>query len=364
MLTSPPSPSIPVAVDADTNQRPKVFWARMHLGLIVLISAEFISGASIRTSNPFFGPWTWLLTFWLYSAHFFFFTTLAFRTGRTSFWALYLWGVLYGLYEAFITKVIWAGFGDDGYASWAIGPYGYSEISMVFWFHPFASFIIPLAIVCLLMPELRSLFPGLAVLTTHGKAARFAQAWYLWSALAILSFNGVSPANLALNWTFALVLLYLFTYLSRKTRNVQAGETVVVLGRMGFRVVCTYLAVLYLATYLLLNPENLPSIPVQLLTFLWYGLACLGLWGMKSRTPAVPVPKVEAHEKRLVRLFLVLVVVLPMVGVMVKDYPVVKVPTVLNFATWGTAGFVLFGIALLKALAEWRETRSSGLHKA
>ena len=68
----------------------------MQLGLIVLISAEFISGASIRLSNPFFGPWTWLLTFWLYFAHFFFFTTLAVRTGRTSFWALYLWGVLYG----------------------------------------------------------------------------------------------------------------------------------------------------------------------------------------------------------------------------------------------------------------------------
>ena len=332
----------------------------MQLGLIVLISAEFISGASIRLSNPFFGPWTWLLTFWLYFAHFFFFTTLAVRTRRTSFWALYLWGVLYGLYEAFITKVIWAGFGDDGYASWAIGPYGYSEVSMVFWFHPFASFMIPLAIACLLMPELRSLFPGLAVLTGRGKAARFAQAWYLWSALAILSFNGVSPANLALNWTFALVLLYLFTRLSRKTWKARAGEFVVVLGHTGFRLVCAYLAVLYLATYLLLNPENLPSIPVQLLTFLWYGLACLGLWGMKPHLPAVPVPKVEAREKRLVRLFFGLVVVLPMVGILVKDYPAVKVPTMLNFVTWGAAGFVLFAIALLKALAEWRGTRISG----
>jgi hypothetical protein len=254
--------------------------------------------------------------------------------------------------------VIWAGFGDDGYASWAIGPYGYSEISMVFWFHPFASFMIPLAIACLLMPELRSLFPSLAVLTERGKAGRFAQAWYLWSALAILSFNGVSSANLALNWTFALVLLYVFTRLSRKTRKAHAGETVVVLGRKGFRIVCAYLVALYLATYLLLHPENLPSIPVQLLTFLWYGLACLGLWGMKPRPPEVPVLKVEAREKRLLRLFFGLVVVLPIVGVLVKDHPVVKVPTILNFVTWGAAGFILFAIALLKALAEWRGQRS------
>ena len=59
-------------------------------------------------------PWTLLVTYWLYFAHFFFLTTLAVSTRRTSLWSLSLWGVLFGLYESWITKVIWAGYGADG----------------------------------------------------------------------------------------------------------------------------------------------------------------------------------------------------------------------------------------------------------
>ena len=79
------------------------------IGLIVLICVEILSGASLQAG--LWSPWTLLVTYWLYFAHFFFFTTLAVRTGRTSLSCLYLWGVLFGLYESWITKVIWHGYG-------------------------------------------------------------------------------------------------------------------------------------------------------------------------------------------------------------------------------------------------------------
>ncbi len=105
--------------------------ARLLIGLVVFISAEVFSGASIQMG--LWHPWTWIVTYWLYFAHFFFFTTLAVYTGRTSIGALYLWGVLFGLYEFWITKVIWNGYGGDGkFVMNSIGPYGYSEISMAF----------------------------------------------------------------------------------------------------------------------------------------------------------------------------------------------------------------------------------------
>ena len=81
-----------------------VVWPRLLIGLYVLICAEVFSGASLQVG--IWHPWTLLVTYWLYFAHFFFFTTLAVRTGRTSLWSLYLWGVLFGLYESWITKVI------------------------------------------------------------------------------------------------------------------------------------------------------------------------------------------------------------------------------------------------------------------
>jgi len=71
---------------------------RLLLGLVVLICAEVFSGTSVQTD--LWSPWTWVVTYWLYFAHFFFFTTLAVRTGRTSLGSLYLWGMLFGLYES------------------------------------------------------------------------------------------------------------------------------------------------------------------------------------------------------------------------------------------------------------------------
>jgi hypothetical protein len=87
--------------------------SRLLIGLIVLICAEVFSGASIQVGM--WAPWTWLMTYWLYFAHFFVLCTLAAWTGRTSLGALYLWGVLFGPYESWITKVIWFGYGGDGY---------------------------------------------------------------------------------------------------------------------------------------------------------------------------------------------------------------------------------------------------------
>jgi hypothetical protein len=81
----------------------EIVFPRLLIGLIVLICAEVFSGASLQIG--LWHPWTWMMTYWLYFAHFFFFTTLAVRTGRTSMWSLYLWGVLYGLVE----ERVWCG---------------------------------------------------------------------------------------------------------------------------------------------------------------------------------------------------------------------------------------------------------------
>ena len=85
-----------------------IVWLRLLIGFVVLICTEVFSGASV--AQGLWHPWTWVVTFWLYFAHFFLFTTLAVRTGRTSLASLYLWGVLFGLYESWITKVIWHGY--------------------------------------------------------------------------------------------------------------------------------------------------------------------------------------------------------------------------------------------------------------
>jgi len=112
-----------------TLPRGGVVFPRLLIGLIVLICAEVFSGASLGVG--LWNPWTLIVTFWLYFAHFFLSTTLAVWTGRTSIWALYLWGVLFGLNESWITKVIWYGYSGDGkLVLGKLGPFGFSELSM------------------------------------------------------------------------------------------------------------------------------------------------------------------------------------------------------------------------------------------
>lgn len=258
------------------NLGSKVLFARVLIGLIVLICAEVFSGASLQVG--LWHPWTVLVTYWLYFAHFFFLTTLAVRTGRTSLSSLYLWGILFGLYESWITKVIWHGYGGDGkFAMGHIGPYGFSELSMVFIYHPAVSFILPLVVACLLCPPLRCLFPSLAWFTGKSKGARMVQIYLILSFAPVMAMNSRGPINLVLNLALAIVLLLALLRLARPALASSEGRPIVAFGRWGFGGLCVYLAFLYGVGYVALRPEGLPSAAVQLFTFVFYAFICFPL---------------------------------------------------------------------------------------
>lgn len=320
-------------------------FARLLIGLVVLICAEVFSGASLKLG--LWHPWTLIVTYWLYFAHFFLLTTLAVRTGRTSPSSLYLWGVLFGLYESWITKVIWSGYSGDGkLVMGSIGPYGYSEISMVFLFHPVMSFIIPLAVACLICPPLRSLFPGLAWLTGRGKWARVVQIYLLVSFAPIMAMNSGGPINLALNVAVALVALCLLWRLGRPALMETDGRDVIVFHRGGFIGLCAYLVLLYGVTYVYLRPECLPSRQVQLITFVYYAFAIVGLWYHGRRAAeSEPLPSVQKRELRFVWKWFAVLLIVAVLLTPLAGTPVLYVPIVLNFAVWTPLGLALSLIA-------------------
>jgi len=334
------------------TSRPGVVFSRLLIGLVVLICAEVFSGASIKMG--LWHPWTLVVTYWLYFAHFFFFTTLAVRTGRTSLGSLYLWGVLFGLYEFWITKVIWHGYGGDGkFVMGAIGPYGYSEISMVFIFHPVASFILPLAVACLLCPSLRRLFPDLAWFTGRSKGARAVQIYLILSLAPVLAMNSGGPVNLALNLAFVFVLLFLLSRLSRSALDSSDGRRIVVFGRWGLTGLCLYLMLLYGVTYPLLRPDGLPSVPVQLFTFIFYALAIAGIWLHRRREPLPgDAVQVDGRELRLVKILFVLLLGLALALSPVAGNPILFLPILPNFFIWTLLGFLLTAAALAKGVRE------------
>ncbi|MEQ9715513.1 MAG: hypothetical protein ACTSSP_02970 [Candidatus Asgardarchaeia archaeon] len=77
------------------------------IGALSMFFAEVSSGASVLW---FIDTWGIFVTFPLYWSHTLFFFNIALRCRKLDFTSLYLLGTLFGLYESWITKVIWAGY--------------------------------------------------------------------------------------------------------------------------------------------------------------------------------------------------------------------------------------------------------------
>ena len=330
-----------------TPSRTAVLFGRLAIGFVVLICAELFSGATLKMG--FWHPWTLVVTYWLYFAHFFLFTTLAVRTGRTSLASLYLWGVLFGMYESWITKVIWHGYGGDGhFAMGSIGPFGFSEISMVFFFHPVISFLLPLAVTCLLCPPLRAIFPDLAWLTQKGRRGRAARAFLFVSFAPIMAMNSGGGINLISNALFVVGCLLICLRLGRRAFQLSSGRELVVFSRKGLIGLSIYLGLLYVVTYLRLRPDGLPSVGVQLLTFAVYPVVIFGLWAHQARPiECEGSASVDADELPRVRKWFVLLLLCAWTLTPLAGMPYLFAPIVPVFVLWTVGGFVLTVVALV-----------------
>ncbi len=116
-----------------------IFW--LLLGFLSVAIAEVtVSSAPFAFINPIE---TIFLTLF-YGSHLLLFAWLAFRRGWPSLATLWLAGVLFGLYEFYITKVLWAPPWGDTVSLALIDIF--ALIVLAFFWHPFLAFIFPLAI--------------------------------------------------------------------------------------------------------------------------------------------------------------------------------------------------------------------------
>lgn len=121
--------------------------AFLLIGTLSFFYAEIFSGAS---RVWFLDPWSLLITFPIYLTHIILLLNIAFRTGRTSLSHLYILGVVFGLYESWITQVLWYGYyGADEVTVFA-GLAVFETIVLILFWHPLFSFIIPILVFQLL----------------------------------------------------------------------------------------------------------------------------------------------------------------------------------------------------------------------
>lgn len=303
-------------------------------------------------------PEVYVLALPLYILHFLLLVHIAVRTRRTSWPALYLFGVLFALYETWITKVVWNGYpGDDGFAMGGFGQwFGVHEtLGLVLFYHPVTSFLLPLAVTSRLFPAFGRHFPTPDWVFGKSRGALLRRFGLLLIWGIVTGHNLKQPDVLVFTWLPMLVILWAgYVFLGMKgasSSESPVAETVArpVLGRWGLMFVSLWLVLMYLVTYVNLLPERLPPPHIQLITLGFYPLLFLLL----RRTPPVirnghdPV----SHPARMPAKWLLFVFLL---GLLVTTLVPLGETVRISLAIIPFLSMVPLGMALFLWLVVWR----------
>jgi hypothetical protein len=249
----------------------KRLWSILLLGALSMLFAEVFSGASTLW---FIDAWGLLLTYPLYLGHAIFLLNVAFLWKKTSPRQLYFFGMLFGLYEALITKVLWFGYpaSTGPMVGYFFGVAWGEFLTLVLFYHPVMSFLIPVFVYELLSKD---------VLPGHDRF--LVKNWKTMLLVVLLMVMGASFQSNGAKYDVvrsvgamggSLLIVALLHFLSR-------GKTLqsLVLGKKATLLVVGYLFLLYGVTTAVIFPERLPkTILPYVLIFLWYMLAVVLLW--------------------------------------------------------------------------------------
>jgi hypothetical protein len=214
---------------------------------------------------------------------------VVYRYGSVSYRSLYLAGVLFGLWETYITKVAWAPVGEPIPVEVA-GVHVFETLSLVLFWHPLVAFVLPVVVVERLATDSRrSLVPPLA---GHGYAPHLAVAAA--GCLAVFQGSlGRGPSVTLLSNVVVLGVLLRFLWVWRRTGGGAYSMESLLPGGWELRGLAVALVALYPVFGATLRPSALPESPGQhavvVGTYLLVGAGFLTSLGTK----ATPEPTTE-----------------------------------------------------------------------
>ncbi len=244
----------------------------LFIGSLSIFFAEVFSG-----SLPlwFINVWGLVVVFPLYLMHLLFLLNIAMRTERTSIPQLYLWGVIFALYESWITKVLWYGYPDSEGAQFGLflGIAFGEFIVLVFFFHPIFSFVIPILVFEIFVVPNESTDNLESIIFTNHltffKKNKKVLCFWLFIILLGASFVSIgSGYNLFLALLASIgsiciifLLYYIIKFKTKRNPSVFSIHSLK-FGKLGLSIVSGYLILLYIIMFFFLLPERLPNSPI------------------------------------------------------------------------------------------------------
>ncbi|MHA1734363.1 MAG: hypothetical protein ACTSU5_20680 [Promethearchaeota archaeon] len=244
------------------------------MGMLSMFYAEVFAG-----SFPlwFLDWWGIFVTFPLYMLHALFFLNLAFRTRRTRLFQLYMFGVFFGLYESWITKVTFIGYpGESGPILGLVAGIAIWEFfSVVFFWHPVMSFILPVLVFEIFSrgcqapgseagggDEPQNFLPGYrVVLSKTGRSKGFVAIMYVAGGSFLATSSGLDLSVALVTAGGSVFLLWLVLAVARKQAPDGFSIYDLRLGKGGFSLVTVALLAMYLILYFTIAPEVVTLLP-------------------------------------------------------------------------------------------------------
>ncbi len=243
-----------------------LFW--LILAALSTFFAEVFSGSDMF---PFFTPWGLLVVVPLYGLHIILLASLVYRAPQPRFSSLVFAGMIFGLYEAYLTKVLWAPPWGDPVIIAGFAPV--ETLVLVFWWHAWFSFIIPLLVA-------EKLFTGSTSLgrSFPNKIGKFFNSWG--GLAAVMVFGGLfqsinSPSvgeSLLSGISTTAVLVGLTLLWKRITRDQTYSLAELLPNRKQFKWLLIPATLMYLVMGILIRPDWYPDFIGHLMIWILYGI--------------------------------------------------------------------------------------------
>jgi len=270
-----------------------IFW--LILAALSTFFAEVFSGSDMF---PFFSAWGLLVVVPLYGLHIILLAHLVYRAEEPRFPSLVFAGMIFGLYEAYLTKVLWSPPWGDAVILAEFAPV--ETLVLVTWWHCWYSFIIPLLVAEKLLTNSTSLGRSLP-----GKLGDFLNSWGGLAAVMVFgglfqSINSPSVGHSLLSGVSTTAVLVGLTLLWKRITRGQTNHMKDLLpDHKQFNKLLIPTGIMYLGMGILIRPEALPGLVGHLVIWILYGISFYLLFrSQKGAAPRIQERELESWPTR------------------------------------------------------------------
>ncbi|MFW9919408.1 MAG: hypothetical protein ACFFED_07400 [Candidatus Thorarchaeota archaeon] len=321
--------------DARTN-----FSSIVLFGILSIVCAEMFSG-----SAPL---WMWdlwglLVVLPLYWGHGLLLLNIALRYQKTSVTHLYILGIIYGLYESWMTKVIWAGYmGQDPqfgqFLGFAIGEF---LVIALFW-HAIFSFIVPIFVFQILGSKWGEFTITKKRIAVFGVIVLIASIFIPTGLVFDLGATIVAVLSNGLLLTVAIGV-------TKALHPHGFALDSLRLGKRGLSIVGAYILLLYVFLFIVIFPERIAPPFTLMLTVLFYLLVIAMFYFSKEKQLAPDImTDVSGFNRKHILAGFAIIFALAILWTLLS--PIASILGTLLYLGMVIAGPMLFIIALLQVM--------------